>query len=125
MSEVNILIIDDALDTLHWLSTGLRQAGFTVLTAVDGDQGLKLAWEHRPHLVITDMLMPGTSGFRVIERLKNEPTAPKIVMISAQEAPTLRAYAAALGADDFLIKPFEMQQLLDCVSRLMSVTSQS
>jgi CheY-like chemotaxis protein len=119
MSSATILIVDDAADTLHMISTLLKRAGFRVLLASDGDTGLNLAFEHRPDVVITDMLMPGTSGFRVIDRLKCDPTfQPKIVMISAQEAPLLRAYASALGADDFLIKPFVLQQLLDSVRRL-------
>ncbi len=119
MSTSTVLIVDDAADTLHLIGTFLRQQGFTVLTATDGDAGLEMAREHRPNVVVTDMLMPGPSGFRVIDQLKSDPVfKPKVVMISAQEAPLLRAYALALGADEFLIKPFALQELLDTVRRL-------
>lgn len=119
MSQSTILIVDDAADTLHLIGTFLRQQGFKVLTATDGDAGLSLAREQRPDVVVTDMLMPGPSGFRVIDQLKSDASfRPKVVMISAQEAPLLRAYALALGADEFLIKPFALQDLLDSVRRL-------
>ena len=124
MSPSTILIVDDAADTLHLIGTFLRQQGFMVLTATDGDAGLAMAREHRPDVVVTDMLMPGPSGFRVIDQLKSDASfRPKVVMISAQETPLLRAYALALGADEFLIKPFALQELLDSVRRLCPVAT--
>jgi DNA-binding response OmpR family regulator len=119
MSQSTILIVDDAVDTLHLIGTFLRQQGFNVLTATNGESGLAMAREHRPAVVVTDMLMPGPSGFRVIDQLKSEGEfRPKVVMISAQETPLLRAYALALGADEFLIKPFALQELLESVRKL-------
>ncbi|MFL5329328.1 MAG: response regulator transcription factor [Gemmataceae bacterium] len=123
MASPTILVVDDAADTLHLIGTFLRHHGYEVLLAPDGDAGLSMANEHRPDLVVTDMLMPGVSGFRVIDQLKSDPKfQPRVVMISAQDAPLHRAYAAALGVDDFLPKPFGLQQLLDSVQRFFPVT---
>jgi len=114
-----ILILDDAADSLRLVEGYLRRQGFRVLTAGDGLAGLELAATHRPDLVVTDLLMPGMSGFRVVDRLKHNPDyQPRVVMMSAMDAPLHRAYASALGVDDFLSKPFPLRDLLDSIRRL-------
>lgn len=114
-----ILILDDAVDSLCLVETFLRRQGFRVLTAGDGRMGLELAAANRPDLVVTDLLMPGMSGFRVVDRLKHDPNyQPRVVMMSAMDAPLHRAYATALGVDDFLSKPFPLRELLESIRRL-------
>ncbi|MBX7102432.1 MAG: response regulator [Gemmataceae bacterium] len=119
-----ILVLDDAADTRALIETCLRSQGYRVLSASDGVTGVELAERHRPDLVLTDMLMPGMSGFRVIDRLRNEPDYhPRIIMMSGIDAPLQRAYAQALGADDYIIKPFVLKQLIDSVRQLCPMTS--
>ncbi len=118
IAQTTILIVDDAADSLQIIGACLRKHGYNVLLATDGDAGLAMAREHHPQLVITDMLMPGASGFRVIDSLKSNPACTtKIMMISGQDAPHHRAYAASLGVDEFLPKPFDLAQLLEHVQR--------
>ena len=120
-----ILVVDDSADTLYLIAAFLRGRGYRVVTAIDGLTGMALAVEHRPELVVTDMLMPGASGFRVLDRLKSDPVwKPAVIMISANDAPLHRAYAGAMGADDFLPKPFVLQQLLDSVRRLCPMATE-
>lgn len=117
-----ILVLDDAADTRALIETCLRGQGYRVVSAGDGLTGLDMAERHRPAIVITDMLMPGISGFRVIDRLKNNSEyQPSVIMMSAIDAPLQRAYAHALGVDDYLTKPFQLRQLIDSVRRLCPI----
>jgi DNA-binding response OmpR family regulator len=119
MTPPTVLILDDAHDSRLLLETFLDRHGFRVLSAADGATGLRLASEHRPAIVITDILMPGLSGFRVVDLLRRETNyQPRIVVISAMDAPLHRAYAAALGVDEYLAKPFPLRQLAEVLDRL-------
>jgi DNA-binding response OmpR family regulator len=114
-----ILLVDDDRDIVSGLQAALEAKGYRVLTAHDGNAGLALAETGQPELVIVDMMMPHKSGFLVLETLKRRgPASPKIVMITANEGSRHRAYAEMLGADDYLRKPFALDELLGSVSRL-------
>jgi DNA-binding response OmpR family regulator len=89
------------------------------VTAVDGTSGLAAAEREAPDLVVVDMMMPRTSGFWVLEKLKQRPTpGPRVVMITANEGVKHRAYAEMLGVDDYLCKPFPVERLLESILRL-------
>jgi DNA-binding response OmpR family regulator len=119
MAVKTILLIDDDQEILQALRTILEQIGYRVLTAVDGDSGINIAGQEAPDLAVVDMMMPKKSGFLVIEKLKRPGVAvPKIIMITANEGSRHRAYAEMLGADDYLRKPFSMEQFLEAVAQL-------
>ena len=114
-----ILLVDDDRDVVSGLRSALESKGYRVLTAHDGNAGLALAETSQPELVIVDMMMPHKSGFLVLETLKQRGAAsPKIIMITANEGARHRAYAEMLGADDYLRKPFSLDDLLTSVTRL-------
>jgi DNA-binding response OmpR family regulator len=114
-----LLLIDDDPDILAAMKTVLGQRGYEVLTAGDGNAGLAAAERDRPDLVVVDMMMPKKSGFLVVEKLKaNRETAPRVIMITANEGSRHRAYAEMLGVDDYLRKPFAMDRLIESVERL-------
>lgn len=120
-----ILVIEDAADTCLLIVTFLRNRGFAVDSAVDGTSGVEAALARRPELVITDLLMPDLSGFRVLAQVRSDPDyQPRVIIISAHDAPMQRAYAGAMGADDYLPKPFVLKQLFDSVQRLFPATTQ-
>lgn len=120
MPATTILLIDDSADTLELLSMYLSSQGYHVLTATDGQTGLRLAFEHQPDLVITDLLIPGMSGFRVVEALKTHPHyRPPVLMMSALDSPARRAYGSIVGANVILHKPFSLHQLRDCIEQLL------
>jgi DNA-binding response OmpR family regulator len=118
-AATTILVIDDDPDIVQTIRTVLERRGYRVLTACDGNAGLAVAEREAPSLVVVDMMMPRKSGFLVLEKLKTRGEAgPRVIMITANEGSRHRAYAEMLGVDDYLRKPFGMDQLLASVSRL-------
>ena len=88
--------------------------------ARDGNQGLAMAEREDPDLIILDMMMPKRSGFLVMEKLRRSSRQPhKIIMITANEGNRHKAYAEMLGVDDYIRKPFNMDQLLESVAKIL------
>jgi DNA-binding response OmpR family regulator len=112
-----ILIVDDD----HELSDGIRAVlenhGHRVMQARDGQQGKQMVYNHRPDLVILDMMMPRMGGYPVLEHFKGKTDAPPIIMITANEGSRHKAYAEYLGVVDYIRKPFAMERLLEAVDR--------
>jgi DNA-binding response OmpR family regulator len=117
-----VLLVDDDADIVSAMRAVLERRGYRVLTAGDGNAGLAAAEREAPDLVVVDMMMPKKSGFLVLEKLKGRGGGPPVVMITANEGSRHRAYAEALGADDYLRKPFAMDRLLESVTRLCPPT---
>ncbi len=113
-----ILLVDDDADILGAMRTVLERRGYRVVTAPDGNAGLAAAEREAPDLVVVDMMMPKKSGFLVLEKLKSRGGGPPVIMITANEGSRHRAYAEALGADDYIRKPFAMDKLLDSITQL-------
>jgi DNA-binding response OmpR family regulator len=114
-----ILLVDDDPDILGAMQTVFTQEGYRVLTAADGNQALALAERDAPDVVVVDMMMPHKSGLLVLEMLKSRGAAsPRVVMITGNEGSRHKAYAEALGVDDYIRKPFDMQHLIESVRRL-------
>ncbi|MEE2685397.1 MAG: response regulator [Planctomycetota bacterium] len=115
-----ILIVDDDPDIIETVRYALENDGHEVLVARDGNQGLAMAEREDPDLIILDMMMPKRSGFLVMEKLRRSSGDPhKIIMITANEGNRHKAYAEMLGVNDYIRKPFNMDQLLESVSRLL------
>ncbi len=119
-SPKRVLLVDDDREIVESMRIALEAAGYTVLVARDGNQGLALAEREDPDLVILDMMMPKRSGFLVLEKIRRSRPVPlRIVMITANEGNRHKAYAEMLGVDDYIRKPFAMDRLLDSVHRLL------
>ncbi len=115
-----ILLVDDDAEIIESLRLALEANGYTVLIARDGNQGLALAEREEPDLVILDMMMPKRSGFLVLEKMRRVREVPlRVIMITANEGARHKAYAQMLGVDDYLRKPFPMDQLIASVKRLV------
>ncbi len=115
-----ILLVDDDREIIESMRIALEGAGYEVLIARDGNQGLALAEREDPDLAILDMMMPKRSGFLVLEKLRRTRPVPlRIIMVTANEGNRHKAYAETLGVDDYIRKPFAMDRLLDSVSRLL------
>ena len=115
-----ILIVDDDPDIIESVRYALENNEYQVLVARDGNQGLAMAEREDPDLIILDMMMPKRSGFLVMEKLRRSSGRPhKIIMITANEGNRHKAYAEMLGVDDYIRKPFNMNQLLESVSRVL------
>ena len=112
-----ILVVDDDLELSDGLRVVLERQGFRIIQARDGHQGKKQVYDHRPDLVILDMMMPRMGGYPVLEHFKDKPDAPPIIMITANEGSRHKAYAEYLGVLDYIRKPFAMERLLEAVDR--------
>ena len=119
-SPHRVLVVDDDAEIIDTVQFALKQKGYEVLIARDGNQGLAMAEKDAPDLVILDMMMPKRSGFLVLEKLKTLGNAVKVIMITANEGSRHKAYAEMLGVHEYLRKPFAMDKLLECVERLLA-----
>ncbi len=106
-----ILIIDDEPKIIEICQDYLHAAGFEVLRAVDGVQGLAAARHEHPDLVVLDLMLPGMDGLDVCRELRREGDIP-IIMLTARVEETDRLIGLELGADDYLTKPFSPRELV-------------
>jgi DNA-binding response OmpR family regulator len=118
--QKTILIVDDDYELSDGLRTVLERQGFRVLQARDGQQGKQVIYQHRPDLVILDMMMPKMGGYPVLEHFRDKKDAPPIIMITANEGSRHKAYAEYLGVVDYIRKPFAMERLLEAVHKGLS-----
>lgn len=107
-----ILVVDDEPGILRFIRRALESEGYEVITASDGTEGLRLATEHRPALVILDLVMPGLSGTAVLAALLTDRTDARVLVLSAVGDVQARVRCLDAGAVDFLPKPFAVAELL-------------
>src|SRR6266853_1594042 len=100
-----ILIVDDDYKLSDAIRAVLKNLGHHVTQARDGQQGKQMVYNHRPDLVIPDMMMPRMGGYPVLEHFKGKTDAPPIIMITANEGSRHKAYAEYLGVIDYIRKP--------------------
>ena len=116
-----MLVVDDDPVILRLLEVNFELEGFRVLTASDGAEGIAAVREHRPDLVVSDVMMPNVNGLELVGALKGDPATAgiPIVLLSARaQAADVRAGVDA-GADDYVTKPFEPADLVERVCRLL------
>jgi two-component system KDP operon response regulator KdpE len=106
-----VLVVDDEPQIVRALATNLRARGFEVDLAATGEDGLRLAAERHPDVVILDLGLPGIDGVEVIGGLRGWSSVP-IIVLSVREAETDKVAALDAGADDYVTKPFGMDELL-------------
>ena len=121
MSEKTILVADDESHILNVVSLKLRNAGFLVITARDGQEALELAQMEKPHLIITDYHMPQLSGLELCQRLKQDPATSSIpaIMLTARGYQLDPADTQQSGILCMLSKPFSPRQLLTTVNEVL------
>jgi two-component system, OmpR family, response regulator MprA len=116
-----ILIIEDDEGIVRVLRRALSYEGYTVDTALDGENGLYIARDHHPDLVILDLMLPGMDGIEVCQRLRSGGSVP-ILMLTAKDAIQDRVQGLDAGADDYMTKPFELDELLARIRALLRRT---
>jgi two-component system NtrC family response regulator len=120
-----ILIIDDDASLRRVLEYNLQEAGYEVLAAADGENGLLLFDEHRPLLVITDLKMPGMGGFQVLAAVKERSPTTLVIVITAFGAVETAVEAMKLGAYDYITKPFNRDELRLVVQKALEMQGMS
>ena len=106
-----IMVVDEEQAILSLLSRTLEPVGYGIIVADNGRSALDLLEEHRPDLVILDIMMPGLDGFQVLDLMRQRSDVPVIMLTARCEVTTLRD-ALVLGADDYVKKPFRTQVLV-------------
>ncbi len=114
-----ILVVDDDEKITSMLRRGLAFEGYTVATASDGAEGLKQMLEINPELLILDVMMPQIDGWEVVRRVRAGGSDVPILMLTAKDEVHDRVKGLDLGADDYLIKPFALEELLARVRVLL------
>lgn len=116
-----VLVVDDEPNIVLSLEFLMEQAGFEVATAEDGEQALAQVRDDQPDLLLLDISLPGISGFDVLERLRSEEATARlpIIMLTAHGRDVEREKGMALGADDYITKPFSTQALVEKVKTLL------
>lgn len=119
-----ILVVDDDRLVLATLTHGLKQAGYDVIDADNGDEAILLAREHRPALALLDIRMEGLSGFDVAETLRDAYRIPFMFLSAFADEATL-AKVRELGALDYLTKPLDVERILPSVAAAMARVTQA
>ncbi|MBA2394081.1 MAG: response regulator transcription factor [Ktedonobacteraceae bacterium] len=118
---LKVLVIDDEENIIEFLRLGLRYENFQVESASDGEQGVTAAQRINPDLVILDVMMPGIDGLEVCRRLRDNPTTRDvpILMLTAKDEVKDRIIGLKTGADDYLTKPFDFDELLERIRAIL------
>jgi two-component system phosphate regulon response regulator PhoB len=113
-SGERILVVDDEPDIIALVAYHLVKQGYRVSTASDGNEAVRAATHEQPALIVLDLMLPGKSGYEVLEELRGAPATKDtaVLMLTARREEEDRIRGLALGADDYLTKPFSPQELV-------------
>ena len=122
-----ILVVDDDSDFRGIMSHVLSRGGYDVVTAPDGREGLRLFDEQEPELVVLDGHLPDLDGFEVCRRLRATPLGAKVPILLCTVRSALTTVAAGLdvGATGYILKPFEMEELLEKVAEALKASQKN
>src|ERR1022692_3882871 len=116
---VSLVIIDDNAGSLELLSTALAHDNLTIYTAQDPEDGLDLIYNHRPQIVLTDLVMPKMTGIEVLERVMEFDPATDVVLMTAHYTTETAVEAIKKGASDYLNKPVPIKELREKIGGLV------
>jgi len=116
--SAKILVIEDDEEILKFIKRGLAYEGYQVETATDGQSGLTLARNSPPDLVVLDLMLPGIDGLEVCRRLRAGGNTP-VIILTAKDTINDRIMGLDMGADDYMTKPFELDELLARIRALL------
>lgn len=117
-----ILVVEDEPAIMSGIKDTLEMEDYEVLTAIDGQEGLKLALAEDPDLVLLDVMMPKLSGFDVLRKLRENRIRGAIIMLTAKKEEEDKVRGLTLGADDYVTKPFSVVELLARVQAVLRRT---
>ena len=123
--EARLLVVDDEPSILELLSVTLRFAGFEVATATNGADALNKARDFAPDLLVLDVMMPGLDGFSVASTLRGRGDQVPVVFLTAKDATEDRVQGLTLGGDDYVTKPFSLEEVVARIRSVLRRTSGS
>ncbi|MFA5892218.1 MAG: response regulator transcription factor [Actinomycetota bacterium] len=116
---LRILVVDDEPNITDLVATALRYEGFEVETAESGRKALKATSSFRPHLIVLDIMLPDLDGFEVQRRLATDGTKTPVVFLTARDATEEKVHGLTMGADDYVTKPFSIEELVARVKAVL------
>jgi two-component system OmpR family response regulator len=116
--EARLLVVDDEPSIRELLTASLRFAGFEVSAAADGAEALKLAEQHRPDLVVLDVMLPDMDGFTVTRKLRERGREMPVLFLTARDETSDKVTGLTVGGDDYVTKPFSLEEV---VARIRAV----
>ncbi|MFI4872724.1 MAG: response regulator transcription factor [Phycisphaerales bacterium JB061] len=120
LEDVQILVVDDDPDIRESIEAAMLAEGAITETAPDGNTAVQYCNEDPPELVILDMMLPGRSGFLVLEKIKGREDSPLVIMVTANEGKRHQEYAEAIGVDAYMIKPVPLASLVNQAAELIA-----
>jgi DNA-binding response OmpR family regulator len=114
-----ILVIEDDPSILRGLQLNLGMEGYAVRSATDGETGLALARTEKPDLVVVDVMLPRIDGLQVVKELRRDDPDLPVLILSAKGQESDKVAGLALGADDYMVKPFGLKELLARIDALL------
>jgi twitching motility two-component system response regulator PilH len=116
-----ILIVEDSQTERQALRKMLENGGHLVIAATDGLEGIAMARQNKPDLILMDVVMPGQNGFQTTRQLSRDPETQQIpiIIVTTKDQETDRVWARRQGASDYLVKPVSEQKLLPTINGLL------
>ncbi|HOS69103.1 MAG TPA: response regulator YycF [Bacillota bacterium] len=111
MENRRILVVDDEKPIADIIKFNLEKEGYKVFVAEDGQQAVNMTYEHKPDLIVLDIMLPVMDGFTVCKKLRENVSTP-IIMLTAKEEEVDKVLGLELGADDYMTKPFSVRELM-------------
>lgn len=121
MKKKKVLLVDDQVSFIHMLTLKLNQMGYEVLSATNGEQGVELAVNEEPDLVVMDVMMPVMNGFSAVERMRAEPQTASVpvIFLSAKGQEEDLDRARRLDAVEFFVKPFSPKAVIERIIAIL------
>src|SRR5438045_754225 len=123
LQDKRILLVDDDSDILSSMQAAFEPTGATIDTAKDGNKAVELVEKNQPDLVVLDMMLPGRSGFLVLEKIKaRKPrnAKPFVIMITGNQGARHKMYAESLGVSEYFNKPVKLDKLVASAEKLLT-----
>ena len=117
-----ILVVDDEPNINDLISTSLKFSGFEVRSAMNGAEALTIAEEFKPHALVLDVMMPGMNGFEVCEKLRKDGLKVGVLFLTAKDSTDDKVTGLTIGGDDYMVKPFSLEELIARVRAILRRT---
>ena len=117
-----ILVVDDEQSISDLVSTSLRFVGFEVRTAASGQEALRVAEDFKPQAMVLDVMLPDLNGFEVCEKIRNEGQEIGVLFLTAKDTVEDKVYGLTRGGDDYMTKPFSLEELVARLKALLRRT---
>ncbi|MBT8438802.1 MAG: twitching motility response regulator PilH [Gammaproteobacteria bacterium] len=117
-----VLVVDDSPTEVHVLQTLLEKNGYEVVVANSGEEGIVVAKESRPDVVLMDVVMPGMNGFQATRQLSKqaETASTPVIIVTTKDQETDKVWAKRQGAVDYIVKPVQEKALIEHLSRVLT-----